>query len=127
MQSPITPINSNATKEEIDQASNAAMASLLNLTFLPVIAFVWLVVKNRGTNSNRIDGYHIKFGIKLNLSAAFFLLLVTAIMIITGGFYSAWTWVYVITYFTLVHSFFIVTAVWLLTRAWSGKRVWHHT
>jgi len=113
-----------ATKEEIAQASNSAMASLLNLTFLPGIAFFWLLSKNKQFSNDNIAGYHTKFGIMLNLAAAFFLLVVTAMMIFFGGFDSAWTWVYVITYFTLIHSVFIVTAVWAMTRAWSGKQAW---
>jgi len=44
-------------------------------------------------------------------------------MVILGGFDSAWTWVYVITYFTFVHTTFIVLAVWALTRAWSGLKL----
>ena len=118
------PTPPTATDEEITRASNAAMAALLNLTFLPVISFIWLVAQNKRLKNNHIDAYHAKFGIILNLCAAFFLIVVTALMIALGGFSSAWTWVYVITYFTLIHSFFIITAVWAMTRAWSGKRVW---
>ncbi len=118
------PEPTTATDEEITRASNAAMAALLNLTFLPVISFIWLVTQSKRLKNDHIDGYHAKFGILLNLCAAFFLILVTALMIAFGGFNSAWTWVYVITYFTLIHALFIITAVWAMTRAWSGKRVW---
>lgn len=115
--------DSEGTPEEIKQASSAAMLSLLNLTFLPVISFIWLLVKFRKTDSQGIDYYHTYFGIKLNLIAAFSLGVVSAGMILLGGFDSAWTWVYVITYFTFVHSVFIVLAIWALTRAWSGLQL----
>jgi hypothetical protein len=118
------PTPPTATEEEIVRASNAAMASLLNITFLPVISFIWLVIQSKQLKNDRIDHYHTKFAILLSLCAAFFLVVVTALMIIFGGFNSAWTWVYVITYFTLIHSLFIVAGVWAMTRAWSGKRVW---
>jgi hypothetical protein len=49
--------------------------------------------------------------------------IVTGLMIILGGFDSAWTWVYVISYFTIVHSIFILLAVWAMTRSWAGKKL----
>ena len=55
--------------------------------------------------------------------AAFVLFVVSGLMILLGGFYSPWTWVYVVSYFTLVHSIFILIAVWALVRAWSGDRL----
>lgn len=70
-----------------------------------------------------IERYHLHLGIKVNLSAAFALLVVSGLMILFGGFQSAWTWVYVITYFTFVHTVFIIIAVWALVRAWSGQKL----
>lgn len=104
----------------VKEASAAAMASLLNLTFLPAIAFIWLLIKSKNA-TNKIAHYHFNFAIKLNLIAALALIVASALMIILGGFNSAWTWVYVITYFTFAHTTFIVIAVWALTKAWSGK------
>ena len=103
------------------KASSAALASLLNLTFLPVISFIWLLVNLKETQSHPLAHYHVRLGIKLNLIAVFALIVVSLLMIALGGFNSAWTWVYVITYFTFVHTVFIVIAVWALTRAGSGK------
>ncbi len=106
-------------------AAHAAMASLLNLTFLPVLSFIWLMVKRSQHPPGSLAHYHIHFAIKLNLIAAFFLGAVTLLMIVLGGFNSAWTWVYVISYFTLIHSVFIVLAVWSMTCAWSNKKVFN--
>lgn len=110
-------------KEQIKQASDAALASLLNLTFLPGIAFIWLILAINKMSPTSIGYYHAKIGIKLNLIAFFALCIVSMLMIMLGGFDSAWTWVYVITYFTFVHTIFIVLAVWSLTRAWSGLKL----
>ncbi|WP_440876228.1 hypothetical protein [Thalassotalea sp. PLHSN55] len=104
-------------------AANAAMASLLNLTFLPAISFLWLILQRHKHAEGTLAAYHINFAIKLNLIAAFFLGVVTLLMIALGGFNSAWTWVYVISYFTLIHTVFIVFAVWSVTCAWSNKKV----
>ena len=89
------------SKEQIKSASTIALWSILNLTFLP----------------------GLKFAIKLNLSAAAALIFVSVLMILLGGFNSGWTWVFVITYFVLVHTIFIVIAVWALIRAWAGNKV----
>ena len=111
------------TSEAVKQASNAALASLLNLTFLPGIAFVWLLIRLKTAAKGGIARYHILLGIRLNLVAAFALGVVSGLMLLLGGFDSAWTWVYLITYFTLVHTIFIVIAVWAMVRAWSGQRL----
>ena len=99
------------------------MASILNLTFLPGFAFLWLLLQLKKSDQSGIARYHILFGIRLNLVALVCLGLVTALMIVFGGFNSAWTWVFVITYFTFAHTVFIVIAMWAMTKAWSGKRV----
>ena len=111
------------TKEEINLGSKAALASLLNLTFLPVISFIWLFINRKKAKQNSISAYHFQLGLKLNIVAAFALGVVTMLMIALGGFESAWTWVFVITYFILGHTVFIVIAVWALTRAWSGLKL----
>ena len=110
-------------KNRLKRASNAALASLLNLTLLPGAGFLWLLLIYKQTEPGAIDQYHALLGIKLNLVAAIVLLLVSGLMIFLGGFNSPWTWVYVISYFTLVHSLFILLATWALVRAWSGDRL----
>jgi hypothetical protein len=108
------------TELQLKRAANAALASLLNLTILPGISFIALLLIYRKTVADTIDRYHALLGIKINLIAAAVLFLVSGLMILLGGFDSPWTWVYVISYFTLVHTVFIVIALWALVRAWSG-------
>ncbi len=112
----------DTNKLQLKRASNAALASLLNLTVLPVISFVALLLIYRKTEPDTIDRYHALLGIKINVIAAAMLFLVSALMILLGGFNSPWTWVYVISYFTIVHTIFIVFALWALVRAWSGDK-----
>lgn len=111
------------SKEQIKQASNIALWSILNLTFLPGIAFILLLMKLNKCDASSLSQYHLKFAIKLNLIAAVALILVSILMILLGGFNSGWTWVFVITYFVLVHTVFIVIAVWALIRSWAGNKV----
>ena len=110
-------------EQQLKRASNAALASLLNLTILPVISFIVLLLIYRKTEAEMIDRYHVMLGIKINIIAATALFLVSALMILLGGFNSPWTWVYVISYFTIVHTVFIVFALWALVRAWSGDKL----
>ena len=105
-------------------AENAALASLLNLTFLPGVAFIWLLISLQKKNLSEIDHYHQSLAIKLNLLALAMLFFVSLLMLTFGGFASAWTWAFVISYFTLIHSLFIMTAVWAMVRAWSGQRLY---
>lgn len=119
----VTVQSHDAAGEQRKRASRAALASLFNLTLLPGFAFLWLLLNLKRCAQDGIDRYHTVLGVKLNLLAAVVLLVVSGLMILTGGFNSAWTWVYVITYFTVVHSLFILIAVWALVRAWSGQEL----
>jgi fatty acid desaturase len=108
---------------QIKRASNAAMASILNLTLLPVIGFIALLLIYKKTEPDNIDRYHAILGMKINIIAAAVLFVVSALMILLGGFDSPWTWVYVISYFTIVHTAFIIVALWALVRSWSGDKL----
>lgn len=116
-------IHKERDTREIKKASNIALLSLLNLTFLPGIAFIILLQRLKHTSKTSFSYYHLLLAIKLNLFAVTALILVSILMIFLGGFYSAWTWVFVITYFVLVHSIFIIFAVWALIRSWSGNKI----
>lgn len=103
-------------EEQIKRASLAATVSLLNMTFLPVIGFLWLLYLHTNTEKNTIAYYFVVLGIKINIIAAVALGVVTLLAILMGGMDSPWTWVFVITYFTFVHAMFILFAVWTLIR-----------
>lgn len=113
----------NIDSTQLKRATYSALASLLNLTVLPIIGFIVLLLLYNKTNLGDIDRYYAVLGIKTNLIAAMALLLVTALMILLGGFDSPWTWVYVISYFVFVHALFILFATWTMTCSWAGKRL----
>ena len=119
-------MNSNLSQQDelqIKQASDIALISLLNLTLLPVISFIWLLVKLKSSDKKSFAYHHLQYAIKLNVCAAAALILVSLLIIAFGGLYSGWTWVFVITYFISVHTAFIVIAVWALIRSWSGNKM----
>lgn len=113
----------NTNDLELKQATNAALLTLLNLTVLPVIGFIGLLYMYSKTKPNTIDHYYVVIGIKTSLMAGIALLLVTALVILLGGFDSPWTWVYVTSYFVIVHASFILFATWTLTRSWTGEKL----
>ncbi|MBT4836899.1 MAG: hypothetical protein HON94_06100 [Methylococcales bacterium] len=113
----------NHSVEQIKKTSNITMASLLNLTFLPVIAFIWLLFEFKKSTDKKLPKYYAAFNLKFNMMVAFSLGAGSLIMIYLGGLNTAWTWVYVIAYFILVHSIFIIIVVCAMTRAWSGLMV----
>ncbi len=108
---------------EMKQASLSALASLLNLTALPVIGFIFLLFVYKQTQPHTLGRYYAVLGIKTNLAAAIALIIVTGLMLVLGGFQSPWTWVFVISYFVFVHALFILFATWTLVRSWTGKKL----
>jgi len=113
----------NINEIQLKRASRASLASVLNLTFLPVVGFIILFQIYKITSPDTIDRYYSVVGIKTNIFAAIALVLVTGLMFLTGGFYSPWTWVYVISYFVFVHALFILFATWTLVRSWTGEKL----
>jgi carbon starvation protein CstA len=113
----------NTNELQLKRAASSSLLSLLNLTFLPVLAFISLLFIYTKTESNTIDRYYVVLGIKTNLLAAVALLLMTGLMILLGGFDSPWTWVFVISYFVFVHAMFILFASWAMVRSWTGKKL----
>jgi len=116
-------IASSDTEDQIKRASLAATVSLLNMTFLPVIGFIWLLYLHASTEKNTIGHYYVALSISVNIIAGVMLGVVTALVILLGGLDSPWTWVFVITYFTFVHAMFILFAVWALIRSWTGQKL----
>ncbi|NOQ81102.1 MAG: hypothetical protein GQ548_01080 [Methylophaga sp.] len=113
----------NTDDLQLKRAANSTLLSLLNLTALPVISFVALLIIYKKTEPETIDRYYAIVGIKTNLLAGVALVLVTALMILLGGLKSPWTWVYVISYFVFVHAMFILFATWTMVRSWTGKKL----
>lgn len=112
-----------ADEIQLKRAARASLASLLNLTVLPVIGFIILLFLYKKTAADTIGRYYAVIGIKLNLLAAVALLLVSGLMVAMGGFESHMSWIYMLSYFVTAHAFFILIATWALVRSWSGKKL----
>lgn len=108
---------------QLKQAITSALLTLLNLTALPVIGFIGLLYMYSKTKPNNIDHYYAVVGIKTSILAGIVLLAVTLLVVMMGGLESPWTWIYVTSYFVIVHASFILFATWALTRSWTGERL----
>jgi len=110
----------NTTDKQLKRAFHAALMSLLNLTVLPIIGFIVLLLLYKKTAANTIDRYHAALGIKLNLLAAIALILVSALIVAVGGFNSPMSWIYMVSYFVTVHALFILIATWAVVCSLAG-------
>jgi len=108
---------------QLKRASNVTLASLLNLTVLPIIGFVMVLFMYRKTLPNSIDRYYAVVSLKLSIYAGLVLLGVSGLIVFIGGFNSPMSWIYMISYFVTVHAAFILFATWALVRSWTGKKL----
>lgn len=106
---------------------SSALAHLLfltNITVLPVISFILLLITyNR--NKARFDSevlHHYRQSIIANIISGILLILVSAAILGLGSFDSVYTWMWLILYFTCIHSVLIFLAVLGLVKAQAGKR-----
>ena len=108
---------------QLQRTSNATLASLLNLTLLPVIGFIVLLLIYKKTTAHSYARYYSVVAIKISVVAAISLFLVSALIIFLGGLTSPWTWVYLVSYFVLGHALFILAATWIMVRSWTGEKL----
>lgn len=115
-------MNDDADLPQRRHARLAYILYLLNLSFLPGIAFVAMLVLWRLPAARPIfvnDHYHqTTFA---SIMAGVLLALVSLLIVLVGGFNSPWTFVILILYFTLCHSFLLMLGVFGFTRANNGK------
>ena len=92
---------------------------LTNITLLPVISFVVLVslYKKTMTDNNFLLKQHYHQSILANIVAGILLLIVSGLVLTIGRFDSIYTWMWLIIYFTCIHSVLILFGVFALIKA----------
>ena len=96
---------------------------LLNITLLPVIAFVIFLLsyqKNK-TNDNPLVVQHFRQSFLANIVAGILLILVSSLILFFGSLDSVYTWMWLIMYFLCIHSILILYGVFALIKANSGE------
>lgn len=106
-----------------NQSAFAHMLFLLNITVLPVIAFIWLLVRysKLATDENTTIIHHYRQSIIANIMSGILLVIVSAGIVLGGGFDSPYMWMWLILYFTSIHSLLILLAVFAYFRAKAGR------
>lgn len=110
-------------RNECRQATWAYSLYLLNLSFLPGLAFVlMLLLWRRHHRFNALfAATHFRHAIIGSVCAGILLAIVSAIIVAIGGLNSPWTLVVLLLYFTLCHSVLLLLGVIGFTRANNGK------
>ena len=110
-------------EEAIRQATWAEVFYLLNISFLPVIGFVIiLIMKSKMTNvTHPLTRSHIVQAINASIWAGILMLGINGLILFFSGIDSIWTWMYVIIYFTCIHSVLIIFGVIAISRAQGGR------
>jgi hypothetical protein len=96
---------------------------LVNLMLAPGLGFLllaWLWREQRAA-APPLARCHLEQTFAASLWAGVLILVVTGVAFALGGFASAWTWVIVIIYFTMVHSSLVILGVLGLARAAAGR------
>lgn len=104
-------------------AVQAELLYLLNIIFLPVIAFIILVVLYRRHKNHKslLARCHLRQTFIASIWAGIMIVLVNLLIILVGGYDSPWVWLIVIIYLTSIHTVFILLGTFGLTRAMNGK------
>lgn len=108
---------------ECRQAAWAYGLFLANLSLLPGVAFVLMLVLWRRHHRfhARFAAAHCRHAILGSIAAGILLMLVSGLIVAVGGFNSPWTLVILLLYFTLCHSVLLLLGVLGLSRALNGK------
>ena len=104
-------------------AITAGALYLTNLMLLPVVAFVilmtcWWLWRKKVPPLARC---HLAQTVSASLWGGLVLVVINALIILLGGYDSPGVWLFVILYFTVVHSSFILLGTLGLARAMAGK------
>ena len=110
---------------DIAQRGRARLAYLLylaNLSVLPGVAFVLLLILGRASGSRApFVAAHFRQAVCASIVAGVLLAIVSGLIVTAGGFHTPWTWVILIIYFTLCHSVLLLLGVLGFTRANNGR------
>lgn len=107
------------------QCGRARLAYLLylaNLSVLPGIAFLLMLMLWRASGSRApFVAAHFRQALFASVVAGVLLAIVSGLIVMAGGLHTPWTWVILITYFTLCHSVLLLLGVLGFTRANNGR------
>ena len=113
---------------KLDEKNKSTIAHILfltNITILPIISFVILIFlyQKISITNNVLAIQHYRQSFLANIVAGLLLVIVSALILLFGQFDSVYTWMWLILYFTCIHSVLILFGVFALIKA-SNKQAY---
>jgi len=104
------------------RATRAEILYLLNISFLPGLAFILLLLMSRQLtpSSPALERSHIKQCINASIWAGVLMLGINGLILLFSDINNIWTWLYIILYFTSIHSALIIFGVIGISKAQGG-------
>ena len=96
---------------------------LINLLLLPGLGFLlllWLFFHHHDSTPP-LARVHLRQTMSASLWAGALLILANLLIVVLGGYQTAWTWIIVILYFTTVHATLVLLGILGLARALAGQ------
>jgi len=96
---------------------------LANLMLLPGLAFLALLLlyRRKRPGAPPLAAAHLTQTLSASLWAGALLVGANALILLLGGYKGAWTWVVLITYFTLCHASLVLLGILGLAKAMAGQ------
>ena len=120
---PEPPPGDDTTPPAQGLAVTAESLYLINLLLLPGLGFLLLLgLYFRYRNSaSPLARVHLRQTVSASLWAGALLILANLLIVVLGGYQTAWTWIIVILYFTTVHATLVLLGILGLARALAGQ------
>ncbi len=96
---------------------------LSNLLIAPGLAFILLLYLYRKNiaGAPALAACHLRQTLSASLWAGVLLIIVNLLILFLGGYHGAYTWLVVISYFTICHSSLILLGMFGLAKAMAGQ------
>ena len=120
---PEPPPGDDTTPPAQGLAVTAESLYLINLLLLPGLGFLLLLgLYFRYRNSaSPLARMHLRQTMSASLWAGALLIFTNLLIVVLGGYQTAWTWIIVILYFTTVHATLVLLGILGLARALAGQ------
>ncbi len=121
------PPSATSTGVRTPAGQNLAVAAeilyLVNLLFVPVVAFVALFIlyQFKIRRAPPLAACHLRQTLSASIWAGVILVLINLVIITLGGYQSSWTWLIVILYFTVCHASLVLLGAIGLAKAMAGQ------
>ena len=100
----------------------AEVLYIVNLLLVPGVAFLLLVILYflKRNSAAPLGSAHLSQTMSASIWAGILLIVVNGVILLLGGYDGPWTWVVLITYFTICHASLVMLGILGLAKAMAG-------